>query len=126
MNYTKAPNLQPAPRSNWLKKVDEFILANIDNNKLTVTDVAYAVFISERQFYRKIKKLSGKTPNQYLQDIRLKKARKFLESGTFSTVKEVALSVGYSRSDYFSRLYESHYGVRPVGYFQLSLNLRNK
>jgi len=117
MYYTVKSEKQTPAQQKWLKRVDEFIQDNINDQNLTVDKIAHAVFISERQFYRKIKKLTGKTPNQYLQILRLRKAKKMLEAGDYSSVKEVAFSVGYSRSDYFSRLYKSHFGVRPVTYF---------
>ena len=100
-------------------EVNEFIVDHLSDRNLTVSDMAGAVFLSERQFYRKLKRATGKTPNEYLTEIRLEKGKALLESGTYSTLKEVALSIGYSRSDYFSHLFESHYGFKPASYFHL-------
>ena len=105
-------------KTQWIEKVDEFIWENISNPKLTVTDIANAVYTSERQFYRTVKKVTGKTPNKYLQQLRMKKAKELLETHQFLTVKEVANHVGYTRSDYFSRLYKAKFGIRPIQYFQ--------
>lgn len=118
MEHIMLTKMKKPTNLSWLKAIDEFISENIGNNSLTITDVANAIYMSERQVYRKVKKFTGKTPNKYLQSLRLNKAKEYLEAGTFSTVKEVAISVGYSRSDYFSRLYETHFGVRPIKYFQ--------
>ena len=49
----------------WLIKVDEYILSNMSNPKLTISQIAGAVFVSERHFYRMVKKYTGKTPTQY-------------------------------------------------------------
>lgn len=100
----------------WLNQIDQLYLANLNDLQFKVTQLARATFLSERQFYRKIKKLTGKTPSKYLQLLRLKEAQRLLESGKYDTVKAVALSVGYSRADYFSRVYEKHYGKRPIEY----------
>ncbi len=117
MNKDLLTERQIEAYSKWLSKVTDFIKSNMSNRNLTVGDIADAVFMSERQFYRRIKKVTGKTPHQYLKDIRMEKAKKLLETGTFSTVKEVAYTIGYSRSDYFSSLYESQFGIKPASYF---------
>jgi transcriptional regulator GlxA family with amidase domain len=104
--------------SHWMHKVNLYIRENLANPQMTVADMAAAVFVSERQFYRRIKKLTGKTPNHYLQSCRLQRAKELLESDQFASVKEVATAVGYSRSDYFSRLFEARFGIRPSSYFR--------
>lgn len=118
MNETSRSDKLLISYASWLEKVNEYIHANLGNRNLTVADIADAVFMSERQFYRRIKKITGKTPNQYLKELRLEKAKNILEDGIFTTVKEVAYSVGYSRSDYFSSLFESHFGIKPTTFFQ--------
>ena len=97
----------------WLIQVKEIIMERMDDPNLTIPQIAREIFMSERQFYRRIKSATGETPNRYLRQFRLKKAKEILENNAPVSIKEVALSVGYSRSDYFSRLYESAYGQRP-------------
>lgn len=119
MNETLEATTFIAPQSHhWMRKVDDYIRDNLSDPKMTISDIAAAVFVSERQFYRHVKKFTGKTPNVYLQRHRLQKARELLESNQLTTVKEVARAVGYTRSDYFSRLYTARFGIRPSTYFQ--------
>lgn len=70
--------------------------------------------MSERQLFRKIKKQTGKTPNEYIQESRLQKARQLIYSGQFETLKEVTQQIGYKRVDYFSNLFEKRFGIRPL------------
>jgi AraC-like DNA-binding protein len=107
----------PLLYNHWLKAVNDFINLHLSDRNLTVADIAAAVYMSERQFYRKIKKITGKTPNQYITEMRLQRAKKYLEEQVYDTLKEVALNVGYSRSDYFSLLFETRFGIRPSVYF---------
>lgn len=100
----------------WLQSVDQYILKNLESHHLVISDIADAVCMSERQFYRKIEDLTGQTPNHYIQSWRMRRARQLLESGQCDTVKEVALSVGFHNPDYFSRLFETFYGYRPADY----------
>lgn len=113
---------QDTPLQPWIEQVNAYIEENLGDSSLTVSEVALATFLSERQFYRRIKQITGSTPHQYLKKRRLEKAKECLEAGTYFTVQEVAMEVGYSRSDYFSRLYELCYGIRPIKYLKKSIN----
>ncbi len=100
-------------KKNWLGKLNAIISKNMHDPNLTIPRIAEELFMSERQFYRRVKLETGYTPNQYLQVARLAKAKEILRSGKAATIKEAALSVGYSRPDYFSKLFESYFGMRP-------------
>ncbi len=56
LSAVEKPHFQQAIQSTWLKEVDEFVWTNISRNDLTISDIACAIYTSERQFYRKIKK----------------------------------------------------------------------
>lgn len=117
----KKPNDQNSRReARWLQKVDQYILQRLEDHHLVIGDIADAVCLSERQFFRKFERITGETPNHHIQLLRLRKARELLESGRCETVKEVALCVGFHNPDYFSQLYETHHGKRPSQFFQIS------
>lgn len=98
----------------WLQQVDNFIQDNLSDSSLCIKRIADSVFTSERQFYRRIKKLTGLTPNEYLKRKRLEKAQEKINRGYHSSVSNLASSVGYNRTDYFSKLYQTKYGKRPT------------
>lgn len=109
----KQRRLNPAQQK-WLLEVDFYLRANIKNHNVVIADIAYALCMSERNFYRRLEKLAGLTPNQYIQQFRLKCAMELLKDGEVDSVKELAARVGFYHPDYFSRLFEGHYGCRPV------------
>jgi AraC-like DNA-binding protein len=55
---------------------------------------------------------TGRTPLQYLTELRVNEARHLLLSGRFS-VKEVGLRVGIADPYYFSRVFHKITGIRP-------------
>ena len=83
----------------------------------TVHSIADAVHSSERQLYRRLKKLTGFSPNQFVQEIRLQTAREWLENQHHTTVKEVCYGVGFQDPVYFSRLFLQRFArlLRRVG-----------
>ncbi len=71
--------------------------------------------ITISSFFRKFKQYTGKTPLQYLLDIRLSNAKKLLETTDYS-INEISSIVGYENALYFSRLFHKHIGVSPKEY----------
>jgi signal transduction histidine kinase/CheY-like chemotaxis protein len=103
----------------WLKKVEEAAKEALDKGlKLNTAYLANMVFLSERQFARHLKVLTGLTPNQYLQEIKLQKARYLLENNACQTVGEVASLTGFSSGSYLTKLYKAHFGKSPSEYLK--------
>ena len=97
----------------WLRSVEQTLEQRLDNPQLTLEWVAQQLYTSKRQLHRKLKQLTGLTPNQYLREIRLQKAREHIYKGRYRSVKEVAQAVGFSSAKYFSRVFQERYGISP-------------
>lgn len=100
----------------WLEKVELSVQSAIDNPQFTLLQLSQMLFISERQMSRKIKTLTGLTPNKYIREIKLQHARTLLESRKYVTVSEVSQAVGFSKTEYFSQLYKERFGKLPSAY----------
>ena len=72
--------------------------------------------MSRSLLYKKVKSLTGLTPNNYISQVRYNKAKFYLESNKYSTVKEVAYSVGFKDEKYFSRNFKKYFGKYPSAY----------
>lgn len=101
----------------WLKDVEKLINSELENETFVVQDLAEKMFISKRQFERKIKAITGLTPAKLVLEIRLNTGRKLLEDGHYSSVSEVSYAIGIQTPSYFSKLYEKRYGRKPSDYF---------
>lgn len=97
----------------WLKKVKLKVEQQLSTPSLTVDTIASQMHMSERQFYRKIKKVTRRTPNQLIQRWRLERAKALLMGGKVKSTSHLAQLVGYAKTNYFSRLFEAQYGFRP-------------
>ena len=64
---------------------------------------------------REIRRLTGKTYTEHVQDRRLAQA-KFLLINTGLAVSEIAAMVGYENASYFHRLFRGQTGVSPKAY----------
>ena len=60
-----------------------------------------------------IKEKSGNTFGDIVKNVRMKKARALLKSGSM-TVEAIAENVGYQNVEHFNRLFKKKYGMTPV------------
>jgi len=56
----------------------------------------------------------GTSPKNYIAGKRFSYARSIIDSGEFTTVKELASMVGYKDPLYFGKVFKQHYGTSPV------------
>ncbi len=61
----------------------------------------------------------GKTPHEYLSELRIKNAKRLLASRSVSnySVTEIAVMVGFQDASYFSRIFKKHTGMSPGEYW---------
>lgn len=102
----------------WLKDVEKLIKKELQNEAFNVQSLAEEMFLSKRQFERKIKGVTGLTPAKLVLEIRLNAGRKFLEDGHYLSVSEVSYAIGIQTPSYFSKVYAKRFGRKPSSYFQ--------
>ena len=98
----------------WMSRLNGIIEENIEDAFLDNKKIADELQISERQLFRKVKKITELTPQKYLKIQRLNQAMKILNEGKYRTVKETAHAVGYKKSNYFSLQFEKEFGKKPL------------
>ena len=96
----------------FLADLTAIIEANLDQPGLSVDDVARSLGVSQMQLYRKVKALLGTGVTDYIQSLRLTKARQLLlQDG--NSVAQVAYQTGFSSPSYFATLFKGKYQVSP-------------
>ncbi|MFD0795787.1 ATP-binding protein [Mucilaginibacter litoreus] len=98
----------------WLNQLEKTVRNFIGNTELNLAILSDEVAISERQLFRRIKSITGLTPNKYIRTIRLQIAREAIESGKYRTIAEIAYIAGFETPTYFSKLFKEHFG-RDIG-----------
>lgn len=102
----------PSEKDSILKRFIETVESSLDSSNLTIEQVARNLGTSRAQLFRKIKAESGRTPNDLIKEIRLRKADILLKSTSLS-VSEIAYAVGFSSPSYFSKCYKKQFGTVP-------------
>ena len=82
------------------------------NEELSVNTLASKFFISPSYFSHLFKKNSGKGVIEYINEVRVSRARALLET-TDTPIGDIALAVGFGDINYFSRKFKELTGVSP-------------
>lgn len=84
---------------------------------IRIAAYAQSLNISCCWFIRSFKQRTGVTPQRYITQIRIHKAKALLSANYFSCA-EIAAMVGYTNALYFSRIFKQETGVSPRAYRQ--------
>lgn len=79
---------------------------------LTLRHLSVMANMSPHYFCRLFKSLTGKAPTEYITHLRLNKAVSLLRENELN-ITEIALAVGFSDSNYFSRIFKKYKHVSP-------------
>ena len=98
--------------SQFVEKFRTIIQGNLGNSDLNVETISHEMGISRAQLYRKIKSITGISPNDIIREARMKRADRLLET-TDKSVSEIAYEVGFSSPSYFTKCYREFFGRTP-------------
>jgi two-component system response regulator YesN len=84
--------------------------------------IAKATHVSVSYLTKQFRESGSQSINQYLTEVRLKKAGELLEHSEES-ITQIAFLVGYKDSNYFSTVFSKTFGVSPKVYREKAKHL---
>ena len=108
--------------SEKIKKIHEFIQQNFGNS-IKVKDMAEMLNMTVVSFSRFIKKRTGKTFVEFLNDMRLGFATRWLLE-TDMNVAEIAFKSGFNNLGYFNRVFKKAKGCTPIKFKENFIGIR--
>jgi AraC-like DNA-binding protein len=75
------------------------------------------MYVSRYTLYKKILTLTGKTPNELVRSMRMKRAVQLLESGHL-TISQICHKVGFKSQKYFVKLFKAEFNTIPSKYLE--------
>jgi AraC-like DNA-binding protein len=100
--------------SNPVSAVLEYVRGHL-SEPLTVADMADLVSLSPSAFAHLFRDVTGRSPYQFLKEMRLDRARELLVDGNF-TVARISKEVGYASVSHFISEFRGRFGVTPRTY----------
>lgn len=95
-----------------LEKAVKAVEDNLTEPDFDVTALADAMNMSRSTLTRKLKAITGRTPLDFIRNIKMKHARHMLEDKDKS-VTEVAATLGYFNRKYFTTCFKEEFGMTP-------------
>ena len=97
-----------------VERIRRFIDENYFKN-ITVEEIAARFYLNKNYIRTLFSQHLGSSPKQYLQKIRMERA-KYLLSSTDENIKLIANSVGYDDPLLFSKMFKRYYNCSPTQY----------
>ncbi|WP_166336872.1 helix-turn-helix domain-containing protein [Sphingobacterium chungjuense] len=112
-------------KNEFLEKVTHIVEKHLDDPKFNVQMLAEASSMSHSNFYRRIKSLSGKSANEFIRLVRLKKVAQLLVETEYN-VSEAAFAAGFNDIKYFRAKFLKLFGMKPSEYKKKYLIMQQK
>ena len=99
----------------FLHKVKNAVEIHLEDDSFSVEKMAEEVNLSRTQLLRKLKALTGLSPNDFIRDMRLRKAAEMIRQKA-DTITQIGYAVGFSDQSYFTKCFKKQFGVTPTEY----------
>ncbi|OQP58228.1 hybrid sensor histidine kinase/response regulator [Niastella vici] len=101
-----------SPDEKFVQDALAIVEKNISNAEFSVEELSRALLLSRAAVYKRLFVLTGKTPIEFIRQVRLQRAAQLLEKSRMS-VAEVAYATGFNNPKYFSKYFKAEYGKLP-------------
>lgn len=89
---------------------------NLENSDFNVETFAKEMGCGRTLLFKKIKGITGSTPNSFIMNIRLKKAAYLLLDAPDMNITDIAYSLNFGNPQYFNKCFRELFGVSPSQY----------
>lgn len=110
----KEEDARPKGPASYIVQAKSYIKANY-MHEISVSHLAEILNLERSYFSTLFKKHTGKSPQQYIVDFRLKKAAELIALHSY-TIERAALACGYTDACNFSKMFKRKYRISPARY----------
>lgn len=96
----------------FILALTEIVVRNLKNENFRIRNLAREAGLSSSTLNRRLNRIAGKSGNQFIREIRLRKAHEMLH-GKSANISEVSFAVGFSSPAYFSACFHEYFGYPP-------------
>ena len=97
---------------------------NLFSEKVNISLLSSELNVGKTALTKRIKKLTGMTPREFIEDIRLKHAAQMLKDGTYR-ISEISELLLFCSPGYFCEKFHKSFGVSPRDYMNQNLPPNN-
>lgn len=105
------------PDEKFIAELLEFLEENLTNTSLTAAGLASGLHLSRSQLFKKIKRLTGSSPNKLIREVRLRDALQQLEKNT-DQISQISFNSGFNSPSYFTKVFAERFQMLPSDYLE--------
>lgn len=113
-------NIKPLSRKEYYVNQAISLIENSYFSDISVQSISDSIGLDRTYLYRIFKEIVGITMQQYITNLRIKRARYFLANSDLS-FSEVAYFCGYLSEQYFAMAFKKNVGMAPSVYRKLAI-----
>ena len=104
----------------FIEKVNLVVDQFLYDSGFSVDRFAKELFVSKTKLYNELKKLTGKSPKEFMREQRLKKAAELLKK-TDKPIAEISFETGFESRAYFNKCFKQYYNSTPTSFRKTQL-----
>lgn len=100
----------------FIGKATRIVEANMENPEFNVELFSREMGVGRTVLFQKIKGITGSTPNNFIMNLRLKRAAYFILNAPQMNMSDIAYQLGFGNPQYFNKCFKELFGVPPTMY----------
>lgn len=112
LEYYKKTVTKKDENSEFMSRLTTIILDKMSDRDFNVDMLVKEFATNRSDFQKKVKKVTGLTPNDYIKLIRMNKSAEMLATGKYR-INEVCAIIGFNSPSYFSKCFYEQFGKLP-------------
>lgn len=109
-------------RDSTVEKLKNIIFENIENPDFNISAEIKNMGYNTDYIRRCFKAQTKKTPNGYLTDLRIERAKQLLVTNSYESIEGISSKCGFCDSFYFSTCFKKYTGISPLRYRKQQLS----
>jgi DNA-binding response OmpR family regulator/two-component sensor histidine kinase len=97
----------------FLSNVIEILNKNLSNHEFSIDQLCDEVGLSRSNLFRKMKAITGFSPSDLIQELKLNKAKQLMNDDANIRIEVVAYKSGFNDPKYFSTLFKKRFKMTP-------------
>ena len=99
-----------------LEEAVTIIEANMHNSNFDILFFARQLCLSRTQLFKKIKTLTGMTPNMFVLSVKIKRASQEILANPSENIADIAYRCGFNTPSYFIKCFKKFHGMTPLAF----------
>lgn len=114
--YPQSNQTKPA-ETDKVKSINEIadFIKNNYNTEFDISSLYKDIYISRSAFFRLFKEITGHTPGDYINTVRIENAKIMLDTGELK-ISEISQDCGFCSQQYFNYIFRKKTGMTPKQY----------